>query len=359
MLFIPILAKDLNANDFQIGIIGASYGFAVFVSSYAFGRASDIYGKRLFLWLGLLLSAIAFSLQIFAFGPYSLAIIRAIAGFCSGIYPPALIVYVYETSRKIGKFTSFGSLGWGLGNIIAGVFAIPLFAISFYPLNSVYNQVFILSSGFFFLAFLIALSLEKIKDVKYDVPIFPSKVIKKNLSVYLAFLIRHTGANAVWIIFPLYIISLGGDKFWVGIFYSVNAITQFVIMNYIDEYKSTTLVYMGIFFAIITFITFIFAINFWWLLPGQVLIAFAWSCLYVGSLKFIMERNEEKSVSAGILNSVISLSAVFGPLIGGTIAGIFGVYGELVGYRATMVFACVMSIISEILFWYSLKNHKE
>lgn len=359
MIFIPILAKELSANDLQIGLIGASYGFAVFLSSYIFGRATDIYGKRIFLFLGLFLSGIAFSLQIFANTPLTLGLIRALVGFCTGMYPAALIVYVYEVDRKLGGIASFGSLGWGVGNIIAAILGTGFYILSFFPLNNVYNEVFILSSLFFFISFLIALSLEKIKDVKIYVPTFPIEVIKKNFPIYLAFFIRHTGANSVWIIFPLYMVALGGDKFWLGIFYSVNAISQFVIMNYIDRYKSIPLVYVGLLFAMMTFITFILAPNFWFLLPGQLLIAIAWSCLYVGSLKFVVERNIEKSTSTGLLNSITSLSAVFGPLIGGSIADRVGIiYGDIVGYKATIVFACLLSFFAIILFWYALKNNK-
>ncbi|RLI45041.1 MFS transporter, partial [Candidatus Bathyarchaeota archaeon] len=63
LLFIPNLAKELGANNTQIGIIGAVYGFTVFASAYLFGRASDVYGRRFFIHLGLGISAITFLMQ--------------------------------------------------------------------------------------------------------------------------------------------------------------------------------------------------------------------------------------------------------------------------------------------------------
>jgi MFS family permease len=64
LLFIPNLADELGASNAQIGIIGAVYGFAVFTSAYLFGRASDVYGRRFFIHLGLGISSITFLMQI-------------------------------------------------------------------------------------------------------------------------------------------------------------------------------------------------------------------------------------------------------------------------------------------------------
>ncbi|MHA2424275.1 MAG: MFS transporter, partial [Candidatus Thorarchaeota archaeon] len=45
--YIPILARDyLGADEFYITILVAAYATASFVSSYLFGRAGDIYGRR-------------------------------------------------------------------------------------------------------------------------------------------------------------------------------------------------------------------------------------------------------------------------------------------------------------------------
>ena len=54
-VYIPILAKGLGLSDTYIGIVVALYAFALFLSSYLFGRASDKLGNRIFfLRIGLL-----------------------------------------------------------------------------------------------------------------------------------------------------------------------------------------------------------------------------------------------------------------------------------------------------------------
>jgi predicted MFS family arabinose efflux permease len=51
--------------------------------------------------------------------------------------------------------------------------------------------------------------------------------------------------------------------------------------------------------------------------PVQILLAFSWSTLYVGSLIYLLQRNEEKATATGLLGASISASMVLGPLLGG------------------------------------------
>jgi len=62
LLFIPNLTKDLGGTESYVGITVAAYALAMFISSYVFGRLSDIYSRRFFINLGLAASAVAFFL---------------------------------------------------------------------------------------------------------------------------------------------------------------------------------------------------------------------------------------------------------------------------------------------------------
>jgi len=145
-------------------------------------------------------------------------------------------------------------------------------------------------------------------------------------------------------IYPLYItIDLGGDKFWVGVIYTVNTASQFFVMRFVDRFRGKTLINTGLILSSVTFFAFTLAQNFYQLLPIQVLLGCSWSCLYVGSLLYLMRRNVEKATCTGMLDSVISLAAVAGALIGGLIS-------ELFGFKATMYAAAVLAAIGFCLF---------
>ncbi|UCD92369.1 MAG: MFS transporter [Methanobacteriota archaeon] len=345
ILFIPIFAKDLGVDEVQLGLIIALYSLSLLVSNYIFGRWADVHGRRKILQLGLLLSSLACITQVFAYDAITLTLTRVLVGLALGMFPSALYAYVYDSKRRIGKFASFGSLGWGLGTLVAGYLA-------------VFWQVFLLSTFFLFLAFLIALILTPIPEVRLKVPFFPKDVIKRNLPVYVAVLIRHSGACAIWVIFPLFLLNLGMDTFGVGILYTINAGTQFVVMQLVDRFQSTRLVSFGIILSALTFISFTFARNFMEMIPTQIMLGTCWATIYVGSLKYIMERNVERATSTGLLNSVLSISSIVGPLLGGAIVGIAVSFGALtsIAYEYTMYAAAVMAVISFVYFLYSIRK---
>jgi predicted MFS family arabinose efflux permease len=79
-----------------------------------------------------------------------------------------------------------------------------------------------------------------------------------------------------------------------------------------------------------------------------VILSLAWGFLYVGCLKFVMERNVEKATSTGILNSTMHISGIIGAFIGGTIA-------FYLGRVANIYTAAVLSFIALILFFVLLR----
>ncbi len=346
VFIIPVFARDLGIDEFQLGLIVALFFLSLLVSNYVFGRWADVHGRRRILQLGLLLTALASATQMLAHDATTLAIARILVGLSAGLYPAALYAYVYDSKGKIGKFSSFGSLGWGVSTICAGILAI-------------FWQIFLLSSFFLFLAFVVALFLTPMPEVKLKVPFFPKDVIKRNLPVYLAVLVRHTGAHAIWVIFPLFLLDLKMDLLAVGVLYAVNSGTQFVVMQLADRFESSRLVATGLLISTATFISFTFAQNFWHMFPTQILLGASWGTIYVGSLKFVMEKNVERGTSTGLLNSVLSISAIIGPLLGGMIVGgVLSLGFDLgIAYRSTMWVAALMAVVSFFLFLSALKRN--
>ena len=106
--YMSIFARGLGISDPEIGFIVAAYSLALFSSSFIFGRASDRYGRKLFLIVGLVLSSFTFFLQIFACDFLGLLLTRFLIGFCVGIFPASLIAHVHENKKDLSKFSSFG-----------------------------------------------------------------------------------------------------------------------------------------------------------------------------------------------------------------------------------------------------------
>lgn len=335
-LLIPnMLRDDLGANTIEIGVITASFNLALFASSYVFGRASDVHGRKLYLQGGLALTCIALFLMTFANSTTSLAVVRILVGLCAGIYPSALLAHVYETEGKVGKFTAYGSLGFGIGTFFAGFVGI-------------YYEIFFASALMLLIAYAVSLRIKFDQPKVQKVPLFPKAIIKHNLPVYLSVMFRHTGANMIWVVYTLFLADLGASAAFIGMVYGINAVAQFVFMRFIDRYKTGHLIVLGFIMSIITFPSYTLATRPEEIIPMQFTIAAAWSCLYVGAIKYIMERNDEKGTASGLLQSSLSISAIMGALIGG-----ISVYA--LGYHGTMYIATFLTIIGLLVFIFSDK----
>ncbi|MBA3044916.1 MAG: MFS transporter [Candidatus Thermoplasmatota archaeon] len=338
LLLIPLFAEELGASAGEIGILVASYSAANLLASYIFGRLSDIHGRRIFLISGLVLSAITCAAQCLAHDTVTLLVTRVLLGFCAGIYPAALLAYAYENKKRMSRFLAWGSGGWGAGTVVAGIVA-TVFSI---------RAPFLFSALLMALAIPVALRMPFRNDVKMAIPLFPVKIIKKNISVYLPVLVRHTGACAIWVMYPMFIRGLGGVGinifFWVGIMYGINSFTQFLVMPRLKK-RSGILLPAGIIASIATFLLFPLCKDIWQLMPTQVLLAVSWALIYVGSVKFMMARNEERATVTGFLNSVLQLSAILGALVGGFIVQMTN------DMLAPMYFAAGMSGVALVLYY--------
>jgi len=341
-LFVPILLRqEMGADDFTVGLVVSLFGASTFMSQYMFGRAADNRGKRLFLLSGLVISAFAVALQALAQTAWQLAAARFLVGLACGIYPPSLLAYTYISKQEMGKSVSYGSLGWGVGTFVAGVFA-------------AYWEVFFAGGVMFFLAFLIALGLPPIKDEKlHNVPLFPRAIIKKNLPIYSSLLIRHAGASAIWATLPIYISQMGASNLHIGIIYACNALTQFFVMYNLDRIDSGKAYLIGLVLSAFTFVAYGLVErtgNYWYFIVPQMMIAFSWSFMYVGALRFVAERNAEVATSTGHIGAVIALAGIFGPLIGGFVSGWAG------NYTTMMFLSAVITLVAIGIFMLQKRN---
>lgn len=339
IILVPIiLSQDFGVSEGVIGVVVGLFALSSFVSSYTCGRAADVYGRRVILLIGLGLSGAITLLHIASLWLDSMAlfvVVRIMLGFSAGMFPAALLAYVYERKSKMGKFSSWGAAGWGAGSLIIGFF------------GTLYEWAFLYCAAILFVSFAVALTLPFPKERRLHVPRFPAALIRRNAPVYASMLVRHTGANMIWVTYPLFLISIGADGVLIGTVYAVNAFSQFLIMNYIDRFNPSVLVAFGTGASAVTFVIFSFSYHYWQIVPAQVLLASSWSCLYVGSLRYVMDKNEEKATATGLLSGMMSMSGILGPLAGGLTA-------VAIGFRGTMLVAALMAVIAFALFIFEL-----
>jgi predicted MFS family arabinose efflux permease len=60
------------------------------------------------------------------------------------------------------------------------------------------------------------------------------------------------------------------------------------------------------------------------LIPVQVLLALAWSCIFIGAFTYLLKNSRERGTISGLMYSTMYLSAGIGPFMGGAIAQAWG-----------------------------------
>lgn len=329
-IFIPILAKELGANDFGIGLVVSVFNLTYFISSYLFGILTDLKGTKVFLVAGLFLSAIFFAAQVLAVNIVWLFWVRALAGFAAGIFPVALTVYAFnDRAGRMGKFTAYGSLGWALGSVLAG------FLIC-------YNPIFLVSALLFFISFVISFRFPEVR-LKMKVGFFPLAIWRRNARIYIPYFFRSLGAQTAWGLFPLYLMGTGADKFLVAAAYFVNCFAQFFFMQYVEKFRNLYLFNIGLLTSVLSFIAYAVVHNIWLIFPIQVLLAYSFSALQVGANQEILRNNREKGSAIGILNSQTNFTAVIGPFLAGLILFYWG-------FDWVMWFAAIITFIGLVSF---------
>jgi MFS family permease len=310
-VFIALYAKDIGSSNLQVGFIAAATGITFLVSSFFFGRLSDFHGRLLYIRLGLGLSAVSYLTQIFAHAPLSLLAARAAVGFALGVNASVMMAYTYESQRQIGSFISFGALGWLLGAITAAFV-------------KHYTALFIISAVVASLAFILSLRLEEKTSTHLKVARFPLTLVKADYKIYLGFFLRQLGGNAIWAIWPIYQASIGASKLWIAMVEVTNMVGQIVAMRIVERFNPARMFQTGLLLSAVVFAVYGLLNHYWQLIPVQIVLSVAYSCMFVGALSYLLRHHPEYGTTSGLLNSVNAFSGVFGPFFGGAISESFG-----------------------------------
>ena len=335
-VFMPIIASGVAESVFEIGIIVAAFAFAQILTETYFGRMSDRKAKRLlFIRVGFILCALTFGLHYFADNTTYLLIARIGAGISSGIMIPPMLAYAYEAGKgksKVASVISFHALGW-LAGIVAAGFA------------NDERLIFVISSGFFIIGFLISLKLPKLQTVKIVGKGIIKKIIVKNKFLFSSLLIRHIGAAAAWTILPIMLMEyFGAELYQVSIVYVANTLTAFLVMNLMSkriQIQNITKYKIGIGMTVIVFVGLSMITDWWMAMPFMAIVGCSWAFLFIGGNFHLMENNP-RSTSTAIFSSTLAFSTVIGPVIAGAIA-------YYTDYTVVMYFSIIVSLSAFII----------
>ena len=335
-VFMPIIASGVAKSVFEIGIIVAAFAFAQILTETYFGRMSDRKAKRLlFIRVGFILCALTFGLHYFADNTTYLIIARIGAGIASGIMIPPMLAYAYEAGKgksKVASVISFHALGWLAGIVAAGI-------------ANDEKLIFVVSSGFFIIGFLLSLRLPKLQTEKIIGKGIIKKIIVKNKFLFSSLLIRHIGAAAAWTVLPIMLMEyFGAELYQVSIVYVANTLTAFLVMNLMSkriQIQNITKYKIGIGMTVIVFVGLALITDWWMAWPFMAIVGCSWAFLFIGGNFHLMENNP-RSTSTAIFSSTLAISTVIGPVIAGAIA-------YYTDYTMVMYFSIIVTLFAFII----------
>jgi MFS family permease len=124
---LAVFAQDMGASGIWLGLAFSGFAISQIPLMLIIGRLSDRFGKRLFLWLGLLIFAVAAAGYFWSPTYKDLVFFRILSGVGSAMVIPTAYAYVGELAprghegRYMGLFNIAMIAGFGIGPMLGGM----------------------------------------------------------------------------------------------------------------------------------------------------------------------------------------------------------------------------------------------
>lgn len=334
-IIIPILysySMKYGLNDFQNGLLFATFSFCQFFATPIIGRLSDKYGRKPLLVLSITGTALSFLLMAFAPNAIVLFLARALDGITAGNIPVASAV-ITDTTEPKDRARGFGIIGASFG---FGFLFGPIISASTVGIND--SLPFIIAAVISLIAVILtAIFLpetnkhmgEVKKDKLFDfgklIHALTNKTVGATLlltllyfTAFFMFIYAFQSASVKvygmspnqisWVYTLMGAIGLASQLFLIGIITKRFGIKRTFI---------TTLLWIGIVFIVMYFTTAI-----WAFVLANVAVALVNNFIQPLSQTILSEETDEKEQGEmqGINASYMSIGQIIGPILAGIVA---------------------------------------
>ena len=344
-IIIPILysySVKYGLNDFQNGLLFATFSLCQFLSTPIIGRLSDKYGRRPLLLLSLSGTVLSFILMAFAPNAIFLFIARALDGMTAGNIPVATAV-ITDTTPPKDRAKGFGIIGaaFGFGFIFG-----PIISARTVDLNASYP--FIIAAGISLLAVIItAIFLtetnQHIGETKHDKLFDFGKLIhaltNKTIGATLILTLLYFTAFSMFIYafqssaVKIYHMSAGQISLVFTLFGIIGLISQVVLVGLVTKTFGVKKTFMTSLLGVaISFIAMYFTTTVPAFVIANVVLGFVNAYVQPLSLTILSEETDpkEQGEMQGINASYMSIGQIIGPILAG-VAATFSVSSPFIG----------------------------
>ncbi|AFK22667.1 MFS transporter [Pyrococcus sp. ST04] len=350
--YLTVYMKIIGGTVFLVGMLSVVFNLTSTVFQYPFGYLSDSVGKRKpFIALGILSSATTYIIVSFITTPLLLLGFRALQGALSASLAPAHSALISELSTKVGSafgfFSFIENMGYMVGNFIGSYVVKKMDVRSAFFVASIFSIIAIL--------FLIPLKererprrkIERliiVQEARESERVELTKLAFRELMkgelglFYISVFLAMIASGEVYSTVSVYFQEKFGEEF-VGLFFGVDslaaALSSLIIGKLIDRYGESLFYKISLVGYIFTFIGYALAKSVLVMTLVCIVSGVKWAMIISSSSTYIAKRtpSTQRGQGMGLLNTMMSLGWVIGPLLGGYLADISF---ELMLYSTTL-----------------------
>lgn len=323
-----LIGGGISEASKYAGWLTFAYAIMQFLFSSVLGGLSDRYGRRPVLLISLLGLGIDYVFLAFAPTIFWLFVGRMIAGISGASFTTAsaYIADISEPEKRAQNFGMVGAafgLGFILGPLIGGAFSqfgtkVPfLIAAALSLLNALY--------GYFILPESLAENNRRAFDWKRANPAGTLINLKRYKNVFgliaVVFLVNIAGhaAQSTWTYYTM--LKFNWNEAWVGYSLAFVGLTIGIVQGglirvVIPKLGNVKSIYLGFAFSLLGYVLFAFASSSWMMFAFM--IPFALGGLAMPAVQGVISNQvpaNEQGEMQGAITSLISLTAIIGPLL--------------------------------------------
>lgn len=341
--YLGVYMKALGGSLFLVGLLSVAFNLTSSIAQYPFGYLSDKTGRRKpFIAFGIFSSGIAYLFVIFATTPSALLGIRILQGVLSSSIFPAHTAFITELSvmEKVGStfgfFNFVENMGYMLGNFVGSGIVKVLGIKSAFIISALIS---IVSAGIVMLiketphqtshseGLILTQESRESERVIFEGNAFKS-LLKGKLGIfYLSVLFAMIASGQVYSVLSVYFEERFGSQ-WVGILFGVDSLAAALsapfIGRAIDKKGAKKIFILSLVGYMVVFYGYgaVKSINL--MIALSILSGVKWSAFVSAASAYVALKTEDRirAQAMGMLNTMMSIGWVVGPLIGGYLSEI-------------------------------------
>lgn len=339
--YLGVYMRYLGAGMFMIGLLSVAFNVTSTIFQYPFGWLSDSSGnRRAFIAFGAASIGLFYTLMVLATSPIQVLVLRTLQGVFGSAMTPAHSALISELSTKAGSifglFNSVENAGYMVGNFLGSL------VVGYLGIKGVFlisGLLLFLSAGLVLLIrerpsrgrSILGMILVQEGRESWRATVKGSafrRLMEGELGLfYFTVFLVMVASGQFYSVSSVYFKELFGE--WsVGVIFGIEslaaALTGYFLGKLIDRYGARRFYLVAIAGYALAFLLYAFVKNVWLVFGVAFLSGVKWVLTINSTSAYVAEKVKagERAQGMGLLNTMMSLGWVVGPLIGGYLAGI-------------------------------------